>query len=116
MKIGAAVETACAGQDLGSNENMPRARAGAFLLILPCSREDCSGSTPLLIFGFLVDLVLRVGALWWVFLGNILWQGLPGSDFPVRVYPFVSEVFYRTRRGWLACSCLPSGFFSVRYS
>src|SRR5580692_4410866 len=51
----------------------PGIQAGAVLPYEACSQKNCSGSTPLLVFGFLLSLMLRVGALRWVFLGNVLW-------------------------------------------
>jgi hypothetical protein len=115
MKIGAAVETACAGQDLGSNENMPRGAGrgvSSHTALFPGRLLRKHAASHL---RFSVDLGAEsrcpvVGFSW-----KYPVQGCPGSDFPVRVYPSYPRCL-PTPSG-LACPVpVCSGFFQFRYS
>src|ERR1022692_3898132 len=52
-------------------KNAPADSRGAYSYTLPVRK--CSGSSTLLIFWFLLTLALRVAALRWILLGDVLW-------------------------------------------
>ena len=60
-------------QRMGHHPECPALKAGALHTYVACPQKNCSGSSPLLIFWFLLTLVLRVAVQRWILFGNVLW-------------------------------------------